>query len=480
MTAGGWIKPRHWLAVRREILYLLLAGMDVCLFVPIIMALSQHAGRYSPLRAAPAFFVVILVPFYLVRFLDLFDLKETVQRDIGLGVLFVWILLALRFTLYRHVPWYSLAWLGEMARHVGDRELWSQDAAIVVATLVFWWRGLELAKRSLDVEAVGYSFRSGVLIMAVGVALVFQFREWSAAPLVFTYFFFSLMAVALARAEEVGRWRTGVQFPFGGGWLLALAGSAAGVVLIAVMLIAAVSGESVAQAFKLLGPVWELLRMALLFVLSLLFLILQPLLTFLAERLAAMMNNSGEALAPQAPMENPFLPGGEVVEPFAPFAPYEGVLRVLAIAFVVLLVALAFGRIWRERNRLGQVDVDVAGRQRTSGSGLGGRLRGQLDALAGRLGFIDRWRVAASIRRIYAQMVALAGRQGYPRSGSDTPYEHVATLLQLWPDMASQVEAITEAYVRTHYGEVPESAKELDAIRHAWQELQSTPADSHS
>jgi hypothetical protein len=403
-----------------------------------------------------------------------------VQRDIGLGVLFVWILLALRFTLYRHAPWYSLAWLGEMVRHVGNRELWLQDAAIVVATLVFWWRGLELAKRSLDVEAVGYSFRGGVLIMAVGVALVFQFRDWSPAPLVFTFFFCSLMAVALARAEEVGRWRTGVQFPFGGGWLLALVGSAAAVVLIAVLLIAAVSGESVAQALKLLGPVWELLRIALLLVLSLLFLILQPVLTFLAERLAAMMNNGGEALAPQAPAENPFLPGGEAVEQFAPFAPYEGILRILGIALVILLVALAFDRIWRERNRLGQVDVDAAGRQRSAGTGLGGRLRGQLDALAGRLGILNRWRAAASIRRIYAQMVALAGRRGYPRSGSDTPYEHVATLLQLWPDMTGQVEAITEAYVRTHYGEVPESTEELDAIRRAWQELQSAPAGSQS
>ena len=92
-----------------------------------------------------------------------------------------------------------------------------------------------------------------------------------------------------------------------------------------------------------------------------------------------------------------------------------------------------------------------------------------------RLRVFDRWYAAASIRRIYARMVAEASRPGYPRPGSDTPFEYLPTLVKSWPGMKPQLEAITVAYVRVHYGEFPETAEELQSIRTAWDQIRRSP-----
>jgi hypothetical protein len=461
----------RWQAARREVLFLAIAAMEICFFTPMVLALSQFAGSFPPERAAAVFFVQMLVAFYLVRLLDTLGLEERVERDISLVVLLLWVLLTLRFTLYRHVPWYSLRWLGEMVGHLDDRSLWPRDVTIIITTLVFWWRGLELAQRPLDVDSVGYHFRAGVLVMAVSVALVSFMLSWDPAPLVFIYFFVSLVAVALARAEEASGWRMAIPFPFSLGWLLSIMTAAALVIGLALGLIAVFTGEDIIQTLALLGPVWRVLSLALVFVLTLVFRLLYPIIAYLISRVYDAMDGLGLQPPELFSVEDLF-DLEQQVERTSPFAPYNKILLVLAVAGAILLVALMFGRMAKARRQLGEVDTDsVLGEN--GGQSLGARLQKGLEALAERLNFFSRWRAAASIRRIYAQMVAAAARRGYPRLPSETPYEHVASLLESWPGMDAPIRLITEAYVRTHYGEVPETAAEFEAIRSAWEQLQS-------
>ncbi len=49
-----------------------------------------------------------------------------------------------------------------------------------------------------------------------------------------------------------------------------------------------------------------------------------------------------------------------------------------------------------------------------------------------RLGLLRQWRAAASVRRIYKQMCRTAGAAGYPRLGTETPYEYLPTLTRVW------------------------------------------------
>jgi hypothetical protein len=81
-------------------------------------------------------------------------------------------------------------------------------------------------------------------------------------------------------------------------------------------------------------------------------------------------------------------------------------------------------------------------------------------------------RSAATIRKMYASVVDMAEEAGYPRDLAETPYEHREILYQAFPGGESAVDAITEAYVRVHYGEVPDTREEMEQLRRYYRELQ--------
>ena len=55
---------------------------------------------------------------------------------------------------------------------------------------------------------------------------------------------------------------------------------------------------------------------------------------------------------------------------------------------------------------------------------------------------------------------------------SSPKYGH--PLGQVWPDNAAETRFITNAFIRVRYGELPETAEELEAIRAAWRRLETT------
>jgi hypothetical protein len=81
---------------------------------------------------------------------------------------------------------------------------------------------------------------------------------------------------------------------------------------------------------------------------------------------------------------------------------------------------------------------------------------------------------AVSIRKIYANMTRLAETQGFSRQPAQTPYEYLPALGLAFPDCQAEATVITEAYVRVHYGELPESIRELQRIQECWRQIHST------
>ena len=68
-------------------------------------------------------------------------------------------------------------------------------------------------------------------------------------------------------------------------------------------------------------------------------------------------------------------------------------------------------------------------------------------------------------------MIQIAREIGYPRDASETPYEYLKTLFQLWPEHRQEVQLITRAYVKIRYGEFPETKEEFEAIIVAWERV---------
>jgi hypothetical protein len=104
----------------------------------------------------------------------------------------------------------------------------------------------------------------------------------------------------------------------------------------------------------------------------------------------------------------------------------------------------------------------------------GDLLRHGLGRLADRLRESMRFLYALSVRHIYANLCRLAASRGSPRLPQQTPNEYQERLVEAWPEHAAEIRTITQAYVRAHYGAVPDSREELDRIRHAWRRIQSS------
>jgi hypothetical protein len=87
-----------------------------------------------------------------------------------------------------------------------------------------------------------------------------------------------------------------------------------------------------------------------------------------------------------------------------------------------------------------------------------------------RAGWINPRRLlaAAQVRRIYAQLMDLSAKLGYPRPPALTPLEFLPTLREVFPEGDTQVSLITGEYLKVRYGELPENNAEVEDVRQAW------------
>jgi hypothetical protein len=102
---------------------------------------------------------------------------------------------------------------------------------------------------------------------------------------------------------------------------------------------------------------------------------------------------------------------------------------------------------------------------------------GQLAGLVDRFGLGAQLLSAITIQRIYANLVRLATKAGYPRLQAQTPYEYLEALYEAFPAREDDVALITDAYVNAHYGQVPDSREELQSIRECWERVRVQGAE---
>jgi hypothetical protein len=84
---------------------------------------------------------------------------------------------------------------------------------------------------------------------------------------------------------------------------------------------------------------------------------------------------------------------------------------------------------------------------------------------------------ALTIRRLYARLIARAAELGHPRARAQTPFEYQEQLKEAFPGFPTEIRLITQAYVNTHYGEVPETQDALSAVQSAVERMIASVAD---
>jgi hypothetical protein len=478
-TAGSPIGAQlssAWHIFRHELLFILWALMEIAIIAPLTLALMPWAIYWSPTQFVIWILLLMLIPFNLSRIGSILEIPVQRQQIVMVIALFVTILIAWRLIVYPDIGLLDLSWLGEMFRHITEsgNPYRSQELAIFAIVVISWWRGISLVGRRVDFRDTGLRFRTGILLVALLVAGVAgAFLSWSVTPFVLLFLFSGLLAVVMSRVEQLELNRSGRSFPMGPRWLIVVAGVAGLLVFFTGILTGYISSDSVLEVVGWLAPIWAAAVFLIAAVTSMVSYMLVPIILFL------------EWLIGLIPFD--FAPPDEAVTDFgsdsalATLQPEQLVEQVpqlvetsqrllpfLIMVFVVLLVSLALGRLFQMARRTAQSDSSsispMDGFSGLETPSLGRRL---LD----RLGFINRWRSATSIRRIYQAMCDTAADYGYPRSESETPYEYLETLAQAWPNSKEYTEVVTEAYVRVRYGEIPETEEEMNQIVLAWEQL---------
>lgn len=459
--------------VRRELVFVALGTMDICVIVPLFAALLSPIIPVRPLAVVTVFLGALLAVHYLARLALHLPLHPTLRSGLlGLGML-VSGLLVVHQLLHAEMRLLGSAWLLDVFSDL-QQNIGSHDVLVFLLVLFLWWRGLVLAQRRLDSESVAFRFRLGLVLLALTLVLAGSILPWPYHYLVFVFFFAGLLGIALARAEEVGQRYGGSQSPFGLGWLVTLVAAALAVLLLAGGLATLLTGESIAL---LLVPALQVLRLILIGLVYVMALIAQIVITpllalFRQHEIGRFLEEFARKMTPPEAFEM------ETQSRESPFTA-EQLALVQAIGIIggvlllLLLVALSLRRLRAQAGRRrdeGRESVWEGVHLRHGLRDLLRRGRHRLDEAANALG---RFFAARTIRRIYAHVSALAAERGYPRAAYETPYEYLPALEHAFPDNREDVARVTEAYIAVHYGEVPERPEDLMVVRAAWQRIRS-------
>jgi len=472
------------LSWRDELLYLLLALMEVAWFWPLLAALASLSGRSGAVPSVAGFLALLLLALYLARLVLSWRLDLTRSRVLVGYLAAVSFLIALKLQLYGHYGWLDLAWLREA---LGDLLTLSfTPTALVIVTVAYvWWRGLRLGQEHPTMGAVYYRFQAGLVGLIAALILSSQARiQLDVSPFIFGYFFCGLLAVAVVRLETMasGEKRTSL----GGYWLsvfLVVTITVLGLGGLAAALFSYNTFQAVIAAFlKILLPIYELLARVILAIVSVLFMIIYFFLSWL-------LSGSQTATPPPTPAPTPdFLMEWQKQEAKLlnlPPALVTFLKAVVAIAILALILFLLMRTLRRRRVR-GAGGVEEIRESIWSSAefwrGLRRLWQRLLDRLFGRrpvarpsyLSLLEKgeaYRASLSIRQIYARLLAWAAQHGLPRRPEETPYEYLGDLRRALPAATPDLRTITEAYVHVRYGDLPASADELNAVRESWERV---------
>ena len=462
---------------RKEALYATLVAAEMCWLTPWVLVITQRAEIATTYGTALTLGILVLAVIYFSRIMDRLQFDLLYQRVILIVAVVITTFLVMRSLLYPGYGLFDLGWLGQAGGALLYFYSLPPEASVVAIALFLWWRGLRIGQRNLAFQGVTFSFRLGILLLVFSTPLL-SILGYDFTTLILPFFFFSLMAVALARVEEVSQAKGGVGAPFNFTWLAILLGSIV-VVLITAWLISRIySVEGFSQILRWLEPVFAPLLRVVEYVLVLLIKLLEPLLRWffgIFQRVAEGLPQNIEGLGP---LDFEDIPVGEPTQPPRLLMDVSRYVCVgLAGVGALIVLALTLRRRLDRRRRGDEIRESLWSSAAFADGMLNslrdgwGRLK-DMAGLVGRFGPGMRLYAAVSIRKIYANMARLAERQGFPRQPAQTPYEYLPALGLAFPDCQAEAAAITEAYVKVHYGEVPESTRELQHIRECWQQIQ--------
>jgi hypothetical protein len=475
---------------RREAIYVALVAAEICWAAPVFLLFTQIRIPHQPLLLWLAMVILLLGFFYLYRALAAGNFSRLLQQGLLVLALLLSIGLVLRFHVYANAGLRGVEWLLQPFRSFADLGTMMPIEFIAIMTLIYLWaRGVHLARRSLSAYSVGFSFRSGVILLICFGLAVSLFSNQDISGFVAPYFFFSLIAVALARVEEISHLPNSSQVHFSGFWIGSTIVAVSLLIVLSAVVAVLFQGGRLEQMLHWLTPLLLLVELLIIGVGILILWLLELIVSLLPVNWGALRDGLQRAMEALWAFAETFaeLADAEDTSVAPDFGPARSALLTAFIVAVILLVVVLT---WRRLRRGQDQDSDESRESLYGTEALAQSLLAMIqsgrDRLSQLVGLVDQFGLgsrllsAITIQRIYTNLVRLATRAGYPRLQAQTPYEYLETLHKALPGREADVELITGAYISAHYGRVPDSREELQRIRECWERVQTQGIESRA
>lgn len=442
---------------------------------------GMSQGREAPWVWALA--LISALGFWSVRFLPRVIKNETVFNlllvGIGIAAWVVWMSFS---------PGWQLTSLeGSGLGMVGKngRLIW-----MFIIAMVFWFLTLRLAldEREQSADAVRGILTRSLVAIVVSIALAASIggaqgeaglrQAFIALPVALVSGVGAVGMSEMASTRALARKR-GTTVPGWDRWLRVFIGTS--IVLLAITLVAAIVFGPGFVSFVLdaLRTVWQGVATVLLWILY----GIVYAMVYIAQAVAWLLNRFFD-LSLEVPEPPPMAPAG-TPEPIldqpaetTDGGPWLDLAKLGLIGIVLLIGTALLFRFARFRARGSDADADE---ERTSVFS-GKLIRDQLRNLFRRRGDHQRPRKLdlaqdpTSVREAMLYMQTLAARLDIPRELSHTPQDFSRRLQAAWPNVRSEVTAITALYENVRYGETERDRRDaVSAWRGIWQDRKDMP-----
>lgn len=470
--------PRGGFALVQAILPFVAVVMEFCWAYPWVMLLTGvfYGSPPAPLLPPWPAFALLGLGFLTVStaLARPWSLKSVRILVTATGV--VAGLIAVKTTYY---PWYAvsdLRWLPVLLRAAHDALPVVVPAVMgAVTAALLWWRGVVLGEREFNYFEIDRGFRRGIAWSVLFVLLLAIYGDTRGfaiaqpAP-VYLLAFFSLSLTTLAIARLLAIWQEthadeGQALSMNRHWVLLLIGVVGLIFLAATVISGIVHLQMRPVLLRLLRPLEPVVEFLFLIVFAVAMVVARVIIFVLSH-----LPFRGAVTPPSSTLSRPL---SEILKDLPPHI-VSGVrwgMVLLIVAALITLVAIAVVRAQRRPRRKDEDERESVWSTGAVLSGVGAawhalwaRLRRRPDA--------PQVPAVGAIRAIYHEMLRLGAALGIPRQKHQTPYEYRPRLCERLPESESDIDALTDAYIRVRYtphipgdSEIAETQWALDRIR---------------
>jgi hypothetical protein len=473
---------------RHRLIHFCLAGMEIAWIAPIILLLYPPFLNRGVLPAYGFLLAGLLGWMIAIDLINRFVLRSPQYELIILCLIIFSTSMIIRLVAYAGRPFFDLSWiLDSLLGLVRFEQGFPVELMLILLNLFLWLRATNATSRDLDFWSIGLNFRLGMLLLIAGGAFLYARGVTNAPYFLWLYFTFGLTTIALARIDEksIDSRSMGGLLPTDR--LIQLLLTIVVTLIIIVGLSSLYTPTNLRAMLLWLGPIWQAVAGVVLFLFSVIFWIIGPILLWVGELIVALFNQIDlsnfqsmldsvrERWSAGPPRQND---GMDLALPAWVWTSF----RYLGLGFFLLLcLGLVFLFLDKVRPRSLRTGVETTDNESLSFGG--NTLMEMFDRLKETAGLLRQYGLsrqllaAISVENIYANICRLARQHGRPRHRAQPPDDYLPILINLYNGQAEAPTRITTAYMQVHYGGKQISRTDLDRIRQDYSRIRALKID---